>query len=214
MFADEVFVFTPRGDVINLPAGATPIDFAYNIHSAVGNHMVAAKVNGRIVPFDCRLKNGDIVEVVTSQSAHGPSRDWVKIARSSNARSKIRQWLKRERRDENVVTGRASFESELKRCGVSLKELTNDENLPGILKKLTYKSLDDLYAAIGYGGHQQPEGHRPHPGGYPAHSPPAPGGAPGGGRRWKAAPMPPAPPCPSAPTAKRASLWRASATAW
>ena len=95
---------------------------------------------------------GDIVEVVTSQSAHGPSRDWVKIARSSNARSKIRQWLKRERRDENVVTGRASFESELKRCGVSLKELTNDENLPGILKKLTYKSLDDLYAAIGYGG--------------------------------------------------------------
>ena len=152
MFADEVFVFTPNGDVINLPAGATPIDFAYNIHSAVGNHMVAAKVNGRIVPFDCRLKNGDIVEVVTSQSAHGPSRDWVKIARSSNARSKIRQWLKRERRDENVVTGRASFESELKRCGVSLKELTNDENLPGILKKLTYKSLDDLYAAIGYGG--------------------------------------------------------------
>ena len=152
MFADEVFVFTPRGDVINLPAGATPIDFAYNIHSAVGNHIVAAKVNGRIVPFDCRLKNGDIVEVVTSQSAHGPSRDWVKIARSSNARSKIRQWLKRERRDENVVTGRASFESELKRCGVSLKELTNDENLPGILKKLTYKSLDDLYAAIGYGG--------------------------------------------------------------
>ena len=152
MFADEVFVFTPRGDVINLPAGATPIDFAYNIHSAVGNHMVAAKVNGRIVPFDFRLKNGDIVEVVTSQSAHGPSRDWVKIARSSNARSKIRQWLKRERRDENVVTGRASFESELKRCGVSLKELTNDENLPGILKKLTYKSLDDLYAAIGYGG--------------------------------------------------------------
>ena len=152
MFADEVFVFTPRGDVINLPAGATPIDFAYNIHSAVGNHMVAAKVNGRIVPFDCRLKNGDIVEVVTSQSAHGPSRDWVKIARSSNARSKIRQWLKRERRDENVVTGRASFESELKCCGVSLKELTNDENLPGILKKLTYKSLDDLYAAIGYGG--------------------------------------------------------------
>ena len=152
MFADEVFVFTPRGDVINLPAGATPIDFAYNIHSAVGNHMVAAKVNGRIVPFDFRLKNGDIVEVVTSQSAHGPSRDWVKIARSSNARSKIRQWLKRERRDENVVTGRASFESELRRCGVSLKELTNDENLPGILKKLTYRSLDDLYAAIGYGG--------------------------------------------------------------
>ena len=152
MFADEVFVFTPRGDVINLPAGATPIDFTYNIHSAVGNHMVGAKVNGRLVPFDTRLKNGDIVEVVTSQSAHGPSRDWVKIARSSNARSKIRQWFKRERRDENIVNGRSSFESELKRCGVTLKELTAEENLPGILKKLSFKSLDDMYAAIGYGG--------------------------------------------------------------
>ena len=152
MFADEVFVFTPRGDVINLPAGATPIDFAYNIHSAVGNHMVGAKVNGRLVPFDTRLKNGDIVEVVTSQSAHGPSRDWVKIARSSNARSKILQWFKRERRDENIVNGRSSFESELKRCGVTLKELTAEENLPGILKRLSFKSLDDMYAAIGYGG--------------------------------------------------------------
>ena len=152
MFADEVFVFTPRGDVINLPAGATPIDFAYNIHSAVGNHMVGAKVNGRLVPFDTRLKNGDIVEVVTSQSAHGPSRDWVKIARSSNARSKIRQWFKRERRDENIVNGRASFESELRRCGVTLKELTTEENLPDILKKLSFKSLDDMYAGIGYGG--------------------------------------------------------------
>ena len=152
MFADEVFVFTPRGDVINLPAGATPIDFAYNIHSAVGNHMVGAKVNGRLVPFDTRLKNGDIVEVVTSQSAHGPSRDWVKIARSSNARSKIRQWFKREHRDENIVNGRSSFESELKRCGVTLKELTAEENLPVILKKLSFKSLDDMYAAIGYGG--------------------------------------------------------------
>ena len=152
LFADEVFVFTPRGDVINLPAGATPIDFAYNIHSAVGNHMTGAKVNGRLVPFDTRLKNGDIVEVVTSQSAHGPSRDWVKIARSSNARSKIRQWFKRERRDENIVNGRSSFESELKRCGVTLKELTAEENLPVILKKLSFKSLDDMYAAIGYGG--------------------------------------------------------------
>ena len=152
MFADEVFVFPPRGDVINLPAGATPIDFAYNIHSAVGNHMVGAKVNGRLVPFDTRLKNGDIVEVVTSQSAHGPSRDWVKIARSSNARSKIRQWFKRERRDENIVNGRSSFESELRRCGVTLKELTAEENLPGILKRLSFKSLDDMYAAIGYGG--------------------------------------------------------------
>ena len=152
MFADEVFVFTPQGDVINLPAGATPIDFAYTIHSAVGNHMTGAKVNGRIVQFDYHLRNGDVVEVMTSKSAHGPSRDWVKIARSSNARSKIRQWFKREKRDENIVNGRQSFESELKRTGVTLKELTNEENLSNVLKKLSYNSLDDMYAAIGYGG--------------------------------------------------------------
>ena len=152
MFADEVFVFTPQGDVINLPAGATPIDFAYSIHSAIGNHMVAAKVNGHIAQFDSKLQNGDIVEIVTSKSAHGPSRDWMKIARSSEARSKIRQWFKRECRDENIVRGRASFEAEVKRTGVSLKELTAEENLPGILKRLAYKSLDDMYAAIGYGG--------------------------------------------------------------
>ena len=152
MFADEVFVFTPNGDVINLPAGATPIDFAYTIHSAVGNHMVGAKVNGRIVQFDYHLRNGDVVEVMTSNSAHGPSRDWVKIARSSNARSKIRQWFKKEKRDENIVNGRQSFESELKRTGVTLKELTNEDVLPGVLRKLCYNSLDDMYAAIGYGG--------------------------------------------------------------
>ena len=152
MFADEVFVFTPQGDVINLPAGATPIYFAYNIHSAVGNHMVSAKVNGRIVPLNHRLQNGDVVEVMTSQNAHGPSRDWIKIARSSNARSKIRQWFKREKRDENIVNGRQSFESELKRTGVSLKELLADENVPNVLKKLSFNSVDDMYAAIGYGG--------------------------------------------------------------
>ena len=152
MFADEVFVFTPMGDVINLPAGATPIDYAYTIHSAVGNHMVGAKVNGRIVQYDYQLRNGDVVEVLTSQSARGPSRDWIKIARSSEARSKIRQWFKRERRDENIAAGRASFESELKRSGVTIKELTAEENLPQMLKKLSYNTLDDMYAAIGYGG--------------------------------------------------------------
>ena len=119
LFADEVFVFTPRGDVINLPAGATPIDFAYNIHSAVGNHMTGAKVNGRMVTFDTPLKNGDIVEVITSKSAHGPSRDWMKICKSNEARNKIRQWFKKERREENIATGRASFESELKHVGLS-----------------------------------------------------------------------------------------------
>ena len=152
MFADEVFVFTPKGDVINLPAGATPIDYAYSIHSAVGNRMVGAKVNGRIVQYDYQLRNGDVVEVLTSQSARGPSRDWLKIAQSSEARSKIRQWFKRERRDENIAAGRASLEAELKRSGVSIKELAADENLPAMLKKLSYNTLDDMYAAIGYGG--------------------------------------------------------------
>ena len=152
MFADEVFVFTPMGDVINLPSGATPIDYAYSIHSAVGNRMVGAKVNGRIVQYDYQLRNGDVVEVLTSQSARGPSRDWLKIARSSEARSKIRQWFKRERRDENIAAGRASLESELKRSGISIKELAADENLPAMLKKLSYNTLDDMYAAIGYGG--------------------------------------------------------------
>ncbi len=152
LFSDEVFVFTPRGDVINLPAGATPIDFAYNIHSAVGNQMTGAKINGRMVTFDTQLKNGDIVEVITSKSAHGPSRDWMKICKSNEARNKIRQWFKRERREENMITGRASFESELKHAGLSLAAITAEDVLPYILKKVRFGTMDELYAAIGYGG--------------------------------------------------------------
>jgi len=152
MFADEVFVFTPRGDVINLSAGATPIDFAYTIHSAVGNHMIGAKVNGRIVTFDYKLKSGEIVEVLTSKSAHGPSRDWIKIAQGNEARTKIRQWFKKERREENIATGRTSFESELKRAGLTMAAITTEEMLPNILKKLRFGTLDEVYAAIGYGG--------------------------------------------------------------
>lgn len=152
MFADEVFVFTPTGDVTNLPAGATPIDFAYSIHSAVGNRMVGAKVNGRIVTFDHPLKNGDIVEVLTSKNTKGPGRDWMKIAKSSEARSKIRQWFKHEKRDENIVNGRAAFEAELKHCGLSIRDVTDPDVLPNLMKRVTYNSLDDLYAAIGYGG--------------------------------------------------------------
>ena len=152
LFADEVFVFTPRGDVVNLPAGATPIDFAYNIHSAVGNAMTGCKVNGRIVTFDYQLQSGDIVEVITSKSAHGPSRDWMKICKSNEARNKIKQWFKKERREENIVTGRGMFESELKRAGIQLASITGEEVLPHLLKKVGSGSLDDLYAAIGYGG--------------------------------------------------------------
>ncbi len=152
MFADEVFVFTPNGDVKSLPAGATPIDFAYAIHSAVGNRMTGAKINGRIVPFDATLQSGDIVEVITSNSAHGPSRDWMKICKSNEARTKIRQWFKKEKREENIATGRASFESALKAAGLTMAAITTEEVLPLILKKVRFGTLDELYAAIGYGG--------------------------------------------------------------
>ena len=152
MFADEVFVFTPNGDVQNLPAGATPIDFAYAIHSAVGNRMIGAKVNNRIVTLDHVLKNGDIVEILTSKNAKGPSRDWMKIAKSTEARSKIRQWFKKERKDENIVNGRSAFDAELRHCGISMKDVLDPEFLPVLLKKVAYPTLDDLYAAIGYGG--------------------------------------------------------------
>ena len=152
MFADEVFVFTPNGDVQNLPAGATPIDFAYAIHSAVGNRMIGAKVNNRIVTLDPVLKNGDIVEILTSKNAKGPSRDWMKIAKSTEARSKIRQWFKKERKDENIVNGRSAFDAELRHCGISMKDVLDPEFLPVLLKKVAYPTLEDLYAAIGYGG--------------------------------------------------------------
>ena len=152
MFADEEFVFTPQGDVKSLPAGATPIDFAYNIHSAVGNGMVGAKVNGRMVPYDTPLKNGDIVEVITSKNAKGPSRDWLKIAKSNEARNKIRQWFKRERREENIATGRALFEAELKHMKIPMTAITAEDVLPHILHKVRFGTLDELYASIGYGG--------------------------------------------------------------
>ena len=152
MFADEVFVFTPNGDVQNLPAGATPIDFAYAIHSAVGNRMIGAKVNNRIVTLDHVLKNGDIVEILTSKNAKGPSRDWMKIAKSNEARSKIRQWFKKEKRDENIANGRSAFDAELRHCGIAMKDVLDPEFLPVLLKKVAYPTLDDLYAAIGYGG--------------------------------------------------------------
>ncbi|MBR2879137.1 MAG: bifunctional (p)ppGpp synthetase/guanosine-3',5'-bis(diphosphate) 3'-pyrophosphohydrolase, partial [Oscillospiraceae bacterium] len=152
MFADEVFVFSPKGDVINLPANATPIDFAYNIHSAVGNRMVGAKVNGRIVPFDHKLQNGDIVEILTSKASSGPSRDWLNIARSGSARTKIKQWFKKERREENIVRGKEMFDAEMRRNGLTLAEVNEADVVAPLLKKLSFASIEDLYAAIGYGG--------------------------------------------------------------
>ena len=152
MFDDEVFVYTPKGRIVSLPAGSTPIDFAYAIHSGVGNAMIGAKVNNRIANIDTKLRNGDIVEVLTSKAAKGPSRDWLTICKSNQARTKIKQWFKREKRDENIVHGRASFEAEMKRVGLPLNALTSPDLEPHLLQKLSFDSWDDMYAAIGYGG--------------------------------------------------------------
>ena len=152
MFDDEVFVFTPKGRIVSLPSGSTPIDFAYAIHSGVGNAMVGAKVNNRIANIDTKLKNGDIVEVITSKSAKGPSRDWLNICQSNQARTKIKQWFKKEKRDENIIHGKASFESEMKRSGLPLSALNDPELEGALLRKLAFDNWDDMYAAIGYGG--------------------------------------------------------------
>ncbi len=152
MFDDEVFVYTPKGRIVSLPAGSTPIDFAYAIHSGVGNSMIGAKVNNRIANIDTTLKNGDIVEVLTSKSAKGPSRDWLTICKSNQARTKIKQWFKKEKREENIVHGKASFESEMKRVGLPITAATDPELEAQLLKKLSFDTWDDMFAAIGYGG--------------------------------------------------------------
>ena len=152
MFNDEVFVFTPKGRIVSLPSGSTPIDFAYAVHSGVGNSMVGAKVNNRITNIDAPLNNGDIVEVLTSKSAKGPSRDWLNICKSNQARTKIRQWFKKEKREENIVHGRSSFEAEMRRSGLPLSITVEPEISTVLLRKLAFDSWDDMYAAIGYGG--------------------------------------------------------------
>ena len=152
MFDDEVFVFTPKGKIVSLPAGSTPIDFAYSIHSGVGNSMVGAKVNNRIVGIDTALENGDIVEVITAKSAKGPSRDWLNICKSNQARTKIKQWFKKEKREENVAHGRTSFEGEMRRMALPLSITIDPEIGPQLLRKLAFDSWEDMYAAIGYGG--------------------------------------------------------------
>ena len=152
MFDDEVFVFTPKGRIVSLPAGSTPIDFAYAIHSGVGNSMIGAKVNNRIANIDMTLKNGDIVEVLTSKAAKGPSRDWLNICKSNQARTKIKQWFKKEKREENVLHGRSSFEAEMRRVGLPLSITIDPEIAPQLLRKLAFDDWEDMYAAIGYGG--------------------------------------------------------------
>jgi GTP diphosphokinase / guanosine-3',5'-bis(diphosphate) 3'-diphosphatase len=149
---EEVFVFTPRGDVISLPAGSTVIDFAYAIHSAIGNRMIGAKVDKRIVPLDYKVKTGEIVEILTAKEARGPSRDWLKIVKTSEARNKIRTWFKHEKRDENIAEGRSEMERELRRNGIDFEK----DKLNAILLKLAprnnCRTVEDVYAAIGYGG--------------------------------------------------------------
>ena len=152
IFADEVFVFTPRGDVIDLPVGCCPIDFAYRIHTDVGNRCVGAKVNGRIVPLDHKLNNGDIVEVITSKQANGPSRDWINIVGASDTRNKIKGWFKKERREENIIKGREMLDKEAKRLGYEPKTFASPDKLKEVGARLRINSDEDLLATLGYGG--------------------------------------------------------------
>lgn len=152
LFTNQVFVFTPKGDVIELPAGSTSIDFAYRVHTGVGNKCIGAKIDGRIVPLDYKLKNGNIVEIIRSAHSNGPSRDWINIVKTSHAKNRIRQWFKKERREENIQRGRELLEKETKRQGYVLSEFLKNKNIAAISRKFNQPSDDDLYATIGYGG--------------------------------------------------------------
>ena len=152
VFNSQVYVFTPKGDVIELPAESTPIDFAYRVHSKVGNKCVGAKINGRLVPIDYKLKNGEIVEIITSANSSGPSRDWLKIVKTPNARNRITQFFKKERREENIERGYEILEKEFKRYGIPLKDSSIEKFMEQISKKFNQPSLEDLIATIGYGG--------------------------------------------------------------
>ena len=149
---DEVFAFTPKGDVISLPMGSSIVDFAYAIHSAVGSRMIGAKVDGRITTLDHKINNGEIIEILTTSNPRGPSRDWLKIAKTSSARSKIKSWFKHEKRDENIVEGRAEVEREFRRNNITLPEKQMMEFLQKIAEKQRFSTVDDLFASIGYGG--------------------------------------------------------------
>ena len=155
LIPEEVFVFTPKGDVINLPLGSTVIDFAYAIHSAVGNRMIGAKVDKRIVPLDYKVKTGEIIEILTTKEAgKGPNRDWLTLVRTSEARNKIRAWFKKEKRDENIVEGKAELEREFKRSNIQLTPELMEYMIESVGKRHNCSTEDDFYAAIGYGGIQ------------------------------------------------------------
>ncbi|BCS80647.1 RelA/SpoT family protein [Anaerocellum diazotrophicum] len=152
LFSDEVFVFTPKGDVISLPQGSTPIDFAYAIHSEIGNKMAGAKVNGKLVPIDYELKNGDIVEIITSPNVHGPSQDWLKIVKSPQAKSKINAWFKKEKKEENIQKGKDILEKELKKLNLPLQFALKEDVLQTVSQRYGYRTPEDMFAALGYGG--------------------------------------------------------------
>lgn len=152
VFNSQVYVFTPKGDVIELPAGSTPIDFAYRVHTNVGNKCVGAKINGRIAPLDYKLENGNIVEILTSANSNGPSRDWVNIVQTPNAKSKIRQWFKKERREENIERGSAILEKDFKKYGVPTKDPAIEKYMVQMARKFNQPTVEDLVATIGYGG--------------------------------------------------------------
>ncbi len=152
LFTDQVFVFTPKGDVMSFPAGATPIDFAFSIHSAVGCKMQGAKVNGKIVPLDYAMQNGDIVEVITSSAIHGPNLDWLKIVKTSQARNKINQWFKKENRDANIIRGREAIEREIKRQALTEYDLMRPEYMDPLIRRYGFKTYEDMYSAVGFGG--------------------------------------------------------------